>query len=89
MDDEDGGIDFGDDIVDESAGDIDWGGDGGDEEIVITVEDAGQENPEGGVASGNEALSVLENTSTRNVFIDELMEVGFVIPCFRLLLNKR
>ena len=78
MDDGDGGIDFCDDIVDESGGEIDWGGgdEGGDEEIVITVEDAGQENPEGGVASGNEALSVLENTATRNVFIDELMEVG-------------
>ena len=33
------------------------------------------ENPEGGVASGDEALSILENTSSRNVFIDELMEV--------------
>lgn len=33
------------------------------------------ENPDGGVATGQEALSVMENTATRNTFIDELMEV--------------
>lgn len=70
-DDIDGGIDYGD-LDEDGGGDIDWGD---VEEIAITVEDAGQENPEGGVASGNEALSVLENTATRNVFIDELMEL--------------
>eukprot|EP00111_Clytia_hemisphaerica_P004165 TCONS_00011914-protein len=74
----DGGIDFGDegDLNADGGGDIDWGNMGdGVEDIAITVEDAGQENPEGGVASGDEALSVLENTTTRNVFIDELLEV--------------
>ncbi|XP_066931488.1 CDK5 regulatory subunit-associated protein 3-like [Clytia hemisphaerica] len=75
----DGGIDFGDEgdlNADGDGGDIDWGNMGdGVEDIAITVEDAGQENPEGGVASGDEALSVLENTTTRNVFIDELLEL--------------
>ena len=77
MDDTDGGIDFGDD---ENGGDeIDWGTVDMGEEIAITIEEAGLENPEGGVASGNEALSVLENTPTRNVFIDELLEVRMAI----------
>ena len=76
MDDTDAGIDFGDDEnLGNEADDIDWGNVGTGDEVAITVEEAGQENPEGGVASGNEALSVLENTSTRNIFIDELMEV--------------
>ena len=34
--------------------------------IVINDED---------VATGNDALSVLENANTRNLFIDELVEV--------------
>lgn len=29
-----------------------------------------------GLASGADALNVLENTDTRNLFIDELLEVG-------------
>lgn len=77
---DDGAIDYGDADID--YGEIDYGdlgendGDNIDISIsAITIEDAGLENPEGGVATGEEARSVLENTATRNVFIDELMEV--------------
>ncbi|NXJ96995.1 CK5P3 protein, partial [Corythaixoides concolor] len=52
---------------------IDWG-DGGSEEVQITVLEAGTEVPEG-VACGSDALTLLENTETRNQFIDELMEL--------------
>ncbi|NWR38211.1 CK5P3 protein, partial [Tachuris rubrigastra] len=55
-------------------GGIDWG-DGGDEEVQITVLEAGAEVPEEGVARGSDALTVLENPETRNQFIDELMEL--------------
>ncbi|XP_069642596.1 CDK5 regulatory subunit-associated protein 3 isoform X4 [Haliaeetus albicilla] len=52
---------------------IDWG-DGESEEVQITVLEAGTEVPEG-VASGSDALTLLENTETRSQFIDELMEL--------------
>ncbi|XP_027575499.1 CDK5 regulatory subunit-associated protein 3 [Pipra filicauda] len=55
-------------------GGIDWGA-GGDEELQITVLEAGAEVPEEGVARGSDALTVLENPETRNQFIDELMEL--------------
>ncbi|NXP56130.1 CK5P3 protein, partial [Heliornis fulica] len=50
---------------------IDWGD---SEEAQIAVLEAGTEVPEG-VACGSEALTLLENTQTRNQFIDELMEL--------------
>ena len=75
MDDTDGGIDFGDEDLTVDNNEVDWGSVELGDEVAITVEEAGQENPVGGIASGNEALSVLEHTPTRNVFIDELMEV--------------
>ncbi|NXA07234.1 CK5P3 protein, partial [Sapayoa aenigma] len=52
---------------------IDWG-DGEGEEVQITVVEAGTEVPEG-VACGSDALTLLENSETRNQFIDELMEL--------------
>lgn len=75
MDDTDGGIDFGDEDLTVDNNEVDWGSVELGDEVAITVEEAGQENPVGGIASGNEALSVLEHTPTRNVFIDELMEL--------------
>ncbi|XP_034234687.1 CDK5 regulatory subunit-associated protein 3 [Thrips palmi] len=83
-----GGIDFGEDVQVET-GDIDWGsGDGiqidsssGAEEIDfnISLEESGIEvqggGLEGGVASGNEALNLLDNPVTRMDFINDLLEV--------------
>ncbi|KAG8446859.1 hypothetical protein GDO86_014353 [Hymenochirus boettgeri] len=72
-----------------TTGDIDWGvslepqaaqvdGISWDvgEEITetITVLEAGTEVPPG-IARGSDALTVLENTETRNQFVDELMEL--------------
>ncbi|XP_031556788.1 CDK5 regulatory subunit-associated protein 3-like [Actinia tenebrosa] len=71
---ENGGIDWGDSGNDDSAG-IDWGDSGitVDESAVteITVEDSG----EGGIAKGKDALTILDNTETRNMFLDEMMEL--------------
>ncbi|XP_063992598.1 CDK5 regulatory subunit-associated protein 3 [Diachasmimorpha longicaudata] len=81
---ENAGIDFGDEINLE-GGDIDWGnlededghGDAVDfnislEESGIVVEAAGHE---GGTATGNEALTILDNPKTRSDFIDQLLEL--------------
>lgn len=59
----------------EDAGDagIDWG-DGEAAPIEIEVVDAGTDCPEG-VARGEDALSILENSQSRSQFIDELMEL--------------
>ncbi|XP_056404999.1 CDK5 regulatory subunit-associated protein 3 isoform X2 [Hyla sarda] len=69
---------------------VDWGIDSGTEATVsdgivwdteeiapgeiITVLEAGHDVPPG-VARGSDALTVLENTETRNQFVDELMEL--------------
>lgn len=79
-----GAIDFGDVNLQEE-GEIDWG-DVNVEHIAegeidynislesgIVVEADGHD---GGVATGNEALTVLDNPSTRNEFIDQLFEVS-------------
>lgn len=78
-----GAIDFGD-VNLAAEGDIDWG-DVNVEQIAegeidynislesgIVVEADGHD---GGVATGKEALTVLDNPSTRNEFIDQLFEV--------------
>ncbi|XP_068161661.1 CDK5 regulatory subunit-associated protein 3 [Antennarius striatus] len=55
------------------AGGIDWG----DSEVApieIEIIDAGTDCPEG-VARGEDALSILENSQSRSQFIDELMEL--------------
>lgn len=52
---------------------IDWG-DSEPAPIEIEIVDAGTDCPEG-VARGEDALSVLENSQSRNQFIDELMEL--------------
>jgi len=84
-----GGIDFGDDAAaGDEAADIDWGGIELDaaadvatmdpvdlssvEPVDITVEDSGLE---GGVARDTEALTLLDNPSTRAVLVNELMEL--------------
>ncbi|XP_068439432.1 CDK5 regulatory subunit-associated protein 3 [Clinocottus analis] len=57
----------------EDAGGIDWG-DSEAAPIEIEIVDAGADCPEG-VARGEDALSVLENSQSRGQFIDELMEL--------------
>ncbi|NXN95368.1 CK5P3 protein, partial [Rhinopomastus cyanomelas] len=67
-------IDWGIAVEPDAQGDgIDWG-DGGGDGVQITVLEAGTEVPED-VACGSDALTLLENTETRNQFIDELMEL--------------
>jgi len=47
-----------------------------DEDISgIVIE---QDGIEGGVARGEEALSILENKETRNFFLDDVYEVSYV-----------
>ncbi|XP_072229512.1 CDK5 regulatory subunit-associated protein 3 isoform X1 [Leuresthes tenuis] len=53
--------------------DIDWG-DCEEAPIEIEIVDAGTNCPEG-VARGEDALSILENSQSRSQFIDELMEL--------------
>lgn len=75
-----GEIDFGGD------GEIDWGNieaaDGTAEEIDfnISLEESGivveAAGLDGGIATGVEALTVLDNPATRNEFIDQLLEVN-------------
>lgn len=82
----DGEIDFGesgDDIKLES-GDIDWGDDENKNDVdinaislkecAITVESSGLA---GGIAKNDNALTVLDNPSYREQFLDELFEVWF------------
>jgi hypothetical protein len=72
------------------TGEIDWGGIAVDEndaggadqiDFSVDVETSGivleEDGLEGGVARGEEAMSILENPETRNFFIDELLEVLF------------
>ncbi|XP_076855332.1 CDK5 regulatory subunit-associated protein 3 [Brachyhypopomus gauderio] len=63
---------------DTGTGGIDWG----EPEVAIEVVGAGTDCPEG-VARGEDALSLLENSQTRNQFIDELMELELFL-CQRL-----
>ncbi|XP_049915713.1 CDK5 regulatory subunit-associated protein 3 [Epinephelus moara] len=58
---------------DTGAGGIDWG-DSEATPIEIEIVDAGADCPEG-VARGEDALTVLENSQSRSQFIDELMEL--------------
>ncbi|XP_049770734.1 CDK5 regulatory subunit-associated protein 3 [Schistocerca cancellata] len=79
-------IDFGEAAVDETGG-IDWGNidtaetvDNSEEiDFNISLEESGivveATGLEGGVARGNEALTVLDNPRLRNQFIDEVMEL--------------
>lgn len=85
-------IDFNDENIEMGDGnDINWGDiddmvavekndDGIDydlslEESGIVVEAAGRE---GDIATGNDALTIIDNPSTRNNFIDQLLEVNFL-----------
>ncbi|XP_034715556.1 CDK5 regulatory subunit-associated protein 3 [Etheostoma cragini] len=58
---------------DTGAAGIDWG-DSEDAPIEIDIVDAGTDCPEG-VARGEDALSILENSQSRAQFIDELTEL--------------
>uniref|UniRef100_A0A3Q3F1I7 CDK5 regulatory subunit associated protein 3 n=1 Tax=Labrus bergylta TaxID=56723 RepID=A0A3Q3F1I7_9LABR len=58
---------------DTGAGGIDWG-DSEPAPIEIEIVDAGTDCPEG-VARGEDALSILENSESRGQFIDELTEL--------------
>uniref|UniRef100_A0A1A8DZA3 CDK5 regulatory subunit associated protein 3 n=1 Tax=Nothobranchius kadleci TaxID=1051664 RepID=A0A1A8DZA3_NOTKA len=55
------------------AGGIDWG-DSNVATVEIEIVDVGTDCPEG-VARGEDALSLLENSQSRSQFIDELMEL--------------
>lgn len=78
-----GSIDFGE-VSLEAEGDIDWGDVNADQiaienidynvslESGIVVEGDGHD---GGVATGKEALTILDNPTTRNDFIDQLFEL--------------
>ncbi|XP_027886020.1 CDK5 regulatory subunit-associated protein 3 [Xiphophorus couchianus] len=55
------------------AGGIDWG-DSEPAPVEIEIVDTGTDCPEG-VARGDDALSILENSQSRSQFIDELMEL--------------
>lgn len=73
---EPGDIDWGNVVVEEEEGpaaeEIDFNI--SLEESGIVVEAAGNE---GGIAIGKEAFTILDNPSTRNDFIDQLLEVFF------------
>ncbi|XP_052426927.1 CDK5 regulatory subunit-associated protein 3 isoform X1 [Carassius gibelio] len=62
-----------------SAGGIDWGG---SEPVEIEIVDDGTDCPDG-VARGEDALSLLENSQTRGEFINELKELEMFL-CQRL-----
>ncbi|XP_017892244.1 CDK5 regulatory subunit-associated protein 3 [Ceratina calcarata] len=79
------GIDFGGDLNLEAGGEIDWGDRNAEEAVPgdidynisleesgIVVEAAGHE---GGIATGTEAYTVLDNPRTRNDFINQLFEL--------------
>lgn len=87
----DAAIDFGGDDVELETGDIDWGqidmlpdaheatidfSTTEDAELGIVVQEAGVE---GGVARDTEALTLLDYHKTRNLFIDDLVEVNIII----------
>lgn len=78
-------IDFGEDIDLNAEGDIDWGDGNAEQPITgeidynisleesgIVVEAAGHE---GGVATGSEAYTILDNPTTRSEFINHLFEL--------------
>ncbi|XP_058477105.1 CDK5 regulatory subunit-associated protein 3 [Solea solea] len=72
-DDIDWGISLEPNSEDTGAGTIDWG-DSEAAPIEIEIVDVGTGCPEG-VARGEDALSLLENSQSRSQFIDELMEL--------------
>nr|CAD7398388.1 unnamed protein product [Timema cristinae] len=71
-------IDFGD-ITLEGGGDIDWSGIEVEIDFNISLEESGivveSVGLEGGVAKGQEALTILDNPSTRNTLVDEIKEL--------------
>ncbi|GAA6214606.1 CDK5 regulatory subunit-associated protein 3 isoform X2 [Lates japonicus] len=69
----DWGISLEPNTEDVTAGGIDWG-DSEAAPIEIEIVDVGTDCPEG-VARGEDALTLLENSQSRNQFIDELMEL--------------
>jgi len=72
----DGVIDFGEtESIDFGDNAIDFGATLSTESSCITIVESGEENPDGAVAVGTEADSIFENSATRNLFIDELLEI--------------
>lgn len=79
-------IDFGD-IVVEDGGEIDWGTSNADEgfEIIthsdldVNLEESGivveESGVDGGIARGEEALTILDNPNTREKIINDLLEI--------------
>lgn len=85
---ENGSIDFGDITVSENQ-DIDWGGSSNPEEdfeivthedLEINLEESGivveKSGIDGGVAKGDEALTILDNPKTREQIINNLVELS-------------
>jgi len=81
----DGEIDFSEEVSLDAGDDIDWGDENVEQSTVreidynisleesgIVVEAAGHE---GGVATGSEAYTILDNPITRSEFINQLFEV--------------
>lgn len=81
-------IDFGEEVNLDAGGDIDWGDEDVEqpaaaeidynislEESGIVVETAGHE---GGVATGSDAYTILDNPVTRSEFINQLFEVLYI-----------
>lgn len=69
----DWGISLEPNAEDPAGGGIDWG-DSDPAPIEIEIVDVGTDCPDG-VARGEDALSILENSQSRSQFIDELMEL--------------
>ncbi|KAG5311500.1 CK5P3 protein, partial [Acromyrmex insinuator] len=80
----DGEIDFGEEVGLDTGGDIDWGEEGAEQSIMeidynISLEESGivveSVGHEGGVATGCEAYTILDNPTTRSEFINQLFEL--------------
>ncbi|KYM80581.1 CDK5RAP3-like protein [Atta colombica] len=79
-----GEIDFGEKVDLDTRGDIDWGEEGAEQSIMeidynISLEESGivveTVGHEGGVATGCEAYTVLDNPTMRSEFINQLFEL--------------
>ncbi|XP_036148509.1 CDK5RAP3-like protein isoform X2 [Monomorium pharaonis] len=81
----DGKIDFGEEVNLDAEGDIDWGDEGTEQSTAkeidynISLEESGivveAADHEGGMATGSEAYTILDNPTTRSEFINQLFEL--------------
>ncbi|KYN03614.1 CDK5RAP3-like protein [Cyphomyrmex costatus] len=78
-------IDFGEEVALDTGGVIDWGDEGAEQSVTeeihsnISLEESGivveTVGHEGGVATGSEAYTILDNLTTRSEFINQLFEL--------------